>query len=121
MYQYPDYLMHYGVRGMKWGRRRKAIATSRLNRKSKKADKYNQASDRWKTKASLLDKQASEAGPIAYGKAYNTIKRANDNAKQLKKYADHYEKSARSYINKVSKNYIVVYDVSTKTYSLKER
>lgn len=22
MYQYPDYLMHYGVKGMKWGVRR---------------------------------------------------------------------------------------------------
>ena len=22
MYQYPDYLMHYGVKGMKWGVRK---------------------------------------------------------------------------------------------------
>ena len=68
------------------------MVTSRLNRKSKKVYKYNQSSDRWKTKASLIDKQAREAGPIAYGKAYTNIKRSNDNAKQLKKYADHYEK-----------------------------
>ena len=51
MYQYPDYLMHYGVPGMKWGQRRKAIVTSRLNRKAKKADRYQQKANAWKVEA----------------------------------------------------------------------
>lgn len=27
MYEYPDYLAHYGVKGMKWGVRKKAVST----------------------------------------------------------------------------------------------
>ena len=33
MYQYPDYLMHYGVPGMKWGQRRRSkYLNKKLNR-----------------------------------------------------------------------------------------
>lgn len=36
MYQYPDYLMHYGVPGMKWGVRRAKKNTARLDRKDER-------------------------------------------------------------------------------------
>ena len=40
MYQYPDYLMHYGVLGMKWGRR-KFQSSVRKSKKQKRADSYS--------------------------------------------------------------------------------
>ena len=121
MYQYPDYLMHYGVPGMKWGQRRKAIVTSLLNRKAKKADRYQQKANAWKVEAKKRDASAREAGPIAYGRKYAQIKHAQDNAKQLQKYADHYAKTTNSYIKKAQEKYVVAYDVSTKKYSLREK
>lgn len=32
MYQYPDYLMHYGVPGMKWGVRKRRVTTGKKKR-----------------------------------------------------------------------------------------
>ena len=40
MYQYPDYLMHYGVLGMKWGRRKFQSSVSK-SKKQKRADSYS--------------------------------------------------------------------------------
>ena len=36
MYQYPDYLMHYGVKGMRWGVRRAKKKAERLDRKDER-------------------------------------------------------------------------------------
>ena len=36
MYQYPDYLAHFGVKGMKWGQRRAARNKRRLDKKDEK-------------------------------------------------------------------------------------
>lgn len=142
MYQYPDYLVHHGVKGMRWGYRRarraaeaasrdasdlrkhgylkeadavqkvadknykkaKSIAESRLNRNAKKSAKYQEASDRWKSKANAMHESAAKQGPIAYGKAYNRIKQANNNAKQLQKYSNHYTKITNSYIKNLGMN-----------------
>lgn len=54
MYQYPDYLMHYGVLGMKWGRRRaqkkstkhiKKVANEAYSRSKKISDAYSAVRD----------------------------------------------------------------------------
>lgn len=36
MYQYPDYLMRYGVKGMKWGVRKQRVTSGKTNRRSSK-------------------------------------------------------------------------------------
>lgn len=40
MYQYPDYLMHYGVLGMKWGRR-KSLSSVIKSKNRKRIDSYS--------------------------------------------------------------------------------
>lgn len=42
MYQYPDYLIHYGVPGMKWGvRRKQASSGSKKSRRQKRRATYS--------------------------------------------------------------------------------
>lgn len=43
LYQYPDYLMHYGIPGMKWGRRRYQNEDGSLTLAGKKRLKYDEA------------------------------------------------------------------------------
>mgnify|MGYP003206656971 CR=1 FL=1 len=50
MYRYPDYLMHYGVKGMKWGvrkARRKLNKASRLKEKASKERAYQKQLKRY--------------------------------------------------------------------------
>ncbi len=44
MYQYPNYLMHHGVKGMKWGVRKVKRSASSFNKKriSKYSNDYNE-------------------------------------------------------------------------------
>lgn len=44
MYQYPNYLMHHGVKGMKWGVRRakRSISSANRRRTSKYSKDYNE-------------------------------------------------------------------------------
>ena len=45
MYQYPDYMYHHGVKGMKWGVRKKyQISGTQNNRQAKKAYKTDKRS-----------------------------------------------------------------------------
>lgn len=48
MYQYPDYLMHYGIKGMKWGVRHAQKKAARKSRKEayRKASSDRDARDR---------------------------------------------------------------------------
>ncbi len=114
-YQYPDYMYHHGVKGMKWGVRRKSNKLTKLGRK---ADLYESKSKLWDITSKNMDKNARELGPVGYGKRYNKIKKAKSNSKQLARYAEHYRKRTESYMHKLSKKYTVKYDVVTKKYSL---
>lgn len=116
-----DELAHYGVLGMKWGHHKAKVATSKLNRKAKKAEKYQRISDTYSQLAKQTEYESKKAGPIAYGKAFNRIKKMKTTAKEYQRYAEYGRKSTAKYMKKLSKNYIVAYDVSTGSYSLQAK
>ena len=41
LYQYPDYLMHHGIKGMRWGHRKKYDPHPRHNKYNKEKLSYS--------------------------------------------------------------------------------
>ena len=60
MYQYPDYLMHYGVPGMKWGQRRRQILIGRS--KKQMAKRLNKSESRISDEEALQWRKDVKAG-----------------------------------------------------------
>lgn len=60
MYQYPDYLMHYGVRGMKWGQRRRQRLISRSKKQMSK--RLNKSESRISDEEALQWRKDVKAG-----------------------------------------------------------
>ena len=58
MYQYPDYLMHYGVPGMKWGVRKY------VDRKGKLTSEGRRHVSNYKKNKSLIKKVDSESNKL---------------------------------------------------------
>lgn len=124
MYEYPDYLMHHGVKGMRWGVRKakpvstkssKKRSTSSVNQKNKSATKSNRskyikiglavvgvalaAYGVYKLSKYMNNKQTMDAGQRLV-KQYNdaTVLRAaaKNRAANAQKMADIYEKAAKA-------------------------
>lgn len=53
-------LYHHGVKGMRWGVRRKAI---KLTKMSRNADRYETKSKAWENRANALEKKSKTDGP----------------------------------------------------------
>lgn len=117
---YSNELYHHGVKGMKWGFRRfnKAFATRRLNRITRKAETYQHISDIHSQRAKIMEYDTMRRGRIAYSRA---IQKEKLDSKQYKRYADFGRKNASRYMKHLSKKYVIVYDVSTGNYSLREK
>ena len=59
MYQYPDYLMHYGVPGMKWGRR-KGMSNRAYAKSQDRLSKQNWKDVKNKAKSGEINKKSYE-------------------------------------------------------------
>lgn len=109
MYEYPDYLMHYGIPGTKRGVRKQRVASGKMNRRSAK------------NSMSEADRKASRRNiEIATGVAYGAHKiytggldnRAAEKAEQLLKDTakmNAYEALAKENWTKYGRNF--VYDM----------
>lgn len=77
MYQYPDYLMHYGVLGMKWGRRKRALQVKR------NVKKYDKGVDEFRKMTIAAKKQNVKSGTIISSKTGTKIKVTDAGAEWL--------------------------------------
>lgn len=97
---YSDELMHYGIKGMKWGRRKKQYKSTNIRaaiarRQNKKVDK---GFEKWKDGA----KQRDDA--IALGKKANAAKREYEADKSNKDLRKDYRQANKEYKKALRKN-----------------
>ena len=89
MYQYPDYLMHYGVRGMKWGQRRRQMIINRSKKQMSK--RLNKSESRISDKEALQWRKDVKAGGAKFdtNRNHQVISKAKSDGRLLTgKYAN---------------------------------
>lgn len=89
MYQYPDYLMHYGVRGMKWGQRRRQRLIARSKKQMSK--RLNKSESRISDKEALQWHKDVKAGGAKFdtNRNHQVISKAKSDGRTLTgKYAN---------------------------------
>jgi hypothetical protein len=87
-----------------------------LTKMGQRAAMYQMNSLLWDAKADALSGQAASDG--SYGRKFNKINQMRNNAKDMKRYADFGRKVTNAYMNKLSKKYKIVYDVTDGSYAL---
>ena len=104
MYQCPDYLMHYGVFGMKWGRRRaqkkstkhiKKVANEAYSRNKKISDAYSAVRG---TSEYTRHQGNVKSSHDKWSKAFNESEKSFDEF-ELKKAIEEYSKRDRRFGN----------------------
>lgn len=99
MYQYPDYLMHYGIPGMKWGVRKKDYSSTsvRAAMARRQNDKVDAGFKNWN------DNSKKKANAIDLGKEMNTNRMAYESNRN-KQTKDAYKSSKKAYKKALRKN-----------------
>lgn len=115
-------LMHFGIKGMKWGVRRARRKVAKLTRLDKKANEWERRSKLAELEAKVRTVNAKKQGPVAYGKAFNKIRNLEMQSKQCARYAEVGRKRVSRYMKKldktVGKKYVIGYDVVNETYNI---
>lgn len=116
MYQYPDYLMHYGVPGMKWGVRKQRVTSGKTKRRSSKGSMSEEDKKARRRRNAKIAAGVAGVALSAYGvhKIYTgrLNNRAAEKAEQLLKdnaKMKAYEALAKENWTKYGKNF--VYDM----------
>lgn len=111
MYQYPDYLMHYGIPGMKWGVRKQRVTSGKTNRRSSKSSMSEE--DKKARRRRNMKIAAGVAGVVlaAYG-AHKFKDFVNDTnwkyhdelgQKKVKEFTERYERLADNTYSRAQK------------------
>ena len=99
MYQYPNYLMHYGIPGTKWGVRKKDYSSTsvRAAMARRQNDKVDAGFKNWN------DNSKKKANAIDLGKEMNTNRMAYESNRNKKTKAA-YKSSKKAYKKALRKN-----------------
>lgn len=99
MYQYPDYLIHYGIPGMKWGVRKKDYSSTsvRAAMARRQNDKVDAGFKNWN------DNSKKKANAIDLGKEMNTNRMAYESNRNKQTKAA-YKSSKKAYKKALRKN-----------------
>lgn len=111
MYQYPDYLIHYGVPGMEWGVRKQRVTRGKTNRRSAKSSMSEE--DKKARRRRNMKIAAGVAGVVlaAYG-AHKFKDFVNDTnwkyhdelgQKKVKEFTERYERLADNTYSRAQK------------------
>ena len=118
-------LYHYGVKGMRWGHRKSVHkAEKKLNKLAKKSTKAKNNYESYENFYKLADAVARKSlSPTQYGRWYvsDARKQQRTRIKHLKKVSEKTKRKIEKYMDTLSENYVVVYDVTTEQYTLRSK